>query len=120
MTAIEYDALQDLYISTNGANWNISSNYWNFSPIDYTAPCLDDWYGITCNDQCQVVEIYLPGCNLDGSIPSSIGNLVQLTDLNLNTNQLSGSIPSSIGNLVQLTYLAVSYTHLTLPTSDLV
>ena len=108
ISVIEYNALEDLYISTNGSNWysNCNSN-WMFplnNSIDYTAPCRD-WYGVTCNSQCQVTQLLLYFCNLKGSIPSSIGNLVQLTYLDLDSNQLSGSIPSSIGNLVQLTYL---------------
>lgn len=39
---------------------------------------------------------------LNGTIPSSVGNLKQLQYLYLNNNQLSGEIPSSIGNLKQL------------------
>ena len=39
---------------------------------------------------------------LIGEIPSEIGNLVYLTELSLELNQLSGEIPSEIGNLVSL------------------
>ncbi|GLT40348.1 hypothetical protein SLA2020_144900 [Shorea laevis] len=73
------------------------------------------------------------GCNMEGSIPASIGNLSQLTSLHLSNNQfsgpilasicnlrqltsldldfnnLSGQIPSSLANLTQLTYLQLSY-----------
>ena len=38
-----------------------------------------------------------------GTIPSTYGNLVQLTHLQMEDNLLSGTIPSSFGNLVQLT-----------------
>ncbi|GLT79546.1 hypothetical protein SLA2020_510300 [Shorea laevis] len=48
-------------------------------------------------------------CNLEGSIPASIGNLSQLTFLFLNSNNFSGQIPSSLANLTQLSFLDLSY-----------
>ncbi|GKV38449.1 hypothetical protein SLEP1_g46362 [Rubroshorea leprosula] len=51
-------------------------------------------------------------CNLEGSIPASIGNLTQLTSLDLSITQFSGPIPASIGNLRQLTSLGLSSNHL--------
>ena len=42
---------------------------------------------------------------LTGSIPESIGNLVNLEFLYLCNNLLTGSIPESIGDLLKLKYL---------------
>jgi len=42
---------------------------------------------------------------LSGAIPSTLGNLTTLTDLQLNGNQLSDSIPSSLGNIPNLHYI---------------
>ena len=55
----------------------------------------------------------LPMSGLTGSIPSEIGNLTNLTELNLYGNQLTGSIPPEIGNLTNLTYMNLGSNQLT-------
>jgi len=121
-------ALVDLYNSTDGPNWKRHDNWLTSSP-------LSKWWGITVTN-ARVTQIDLSSNNLEGSIPSSIGNLinlkfltveinhlsgsipssignlVNLSDLRLNSNQLSGSIPSSMGNLVNLRYLDLYYNQL--------
>ena len=57
--------------------------------------------------------LYLPYSGLTGEIPSEIGNLTNLTYLNLRSNQLTGSIPSEIGNLINLTLLYLYENQLT-------
>ncbi|WCJ44249.1 Receptor kinase-like protein Xa21 [Euphorbia peplus] len=46
--------------------------------------------------------------HLSGSIPSGIGNLVNLVGLDMSFNQLSGPIPSSIGGLQQLRFFTLA------------
>src|SRR6266496_1940534 len=90
-------ALVDLYNSTNGPNWNNHTNWLTKSPVS-------TWYGIGVVNT-RVTMIRLERNNLNGKIPSSIGNLVNIYILYLDHNQLSGSIPSSLGNLVGLSKL---------------
>src|SRR6266487_3335267 len=97
-------ALVDLYNSTNGPNWNNHTNWLTKSPVS-------TWYGIGVVNT-RVTMIRLERNNLNGKIPSSIGNLVNIYILYLNHNQLSGSIPSSLGNLVNLKNLYLHFNQL--------
>mgnify|MGYP003325697304 CR=1 FL=1 len=45
---------------------------------------------------------------LAGEIPPELGNLTNLTSLDLGSNQLTGEIPSELGNLANLYYLNLS------------
>src|SRR3954469_25287392 len=89
-------ALVDLYKSTNGSKW--------FSHDKWLTGSVRTWYGITVTGG-RVTELDLAFNSLNGTIPSSISNLVNLQYLNLSGNKLYGTIPSSIGNLVNLTSL---------------
>ena len=116
--SVECEALVALYNSTDGPNWYDSSgSNWNVTDT----PC--SWAGVTCVDG-HVTEIHRYENNLVGTIPSELGNLNQLTDLNLSgdwqaANQLSGSIPSELGNLSQLISLSLNYNQLTGTIPDL-
>ncbi len=92
-------ALVDLYNSTDGPHWTSNTNWLTTAPIS-------KWYGITINKN-RVIKISLYANNLQGNIPSSLGNLTHLQDLELQDNQLNGSIPPELGNLIQLRSLAL-------------
>lgn len=92
----EKSALLDLYHSTNGASW---TNTWNL------ADSVDSWYGVTIEDN-KVVGLSLLFNNLNGSLPVSIGNLVNLKFLELSFNSISGTLPTSLGKLENLEVLA--------------
>ena len=57
--------------------------------------------------------IYLNIIGLKGPMPPEIGNLTNLTYLNLGGNQFTGEIPSQIGNLTNLTDLSFGNNQLT-------
>lgn len=105
----EKQALQDLYTSTNGDSWN---NSW-----DINQP-VSEWEGVTIKDN-KVVAISLLFNNMEGNLPSSIGQLTNLENLELSFNKLEGAIPSEIGSLKNLKVLAFNGNNLTgtIPTS---
>jgi len=98
----ERDALIALYNSTNGDDWTDNTN-WN-GP----AGTEDTWYGVTVESD-HVTQINLSDNNLDGTIPSAIGDLTSLTTLSLAGNILEGSLPTSLTNLTGLTTLLIDY-----------
>jgi hypothetical protein len=104
---IEREALIALYNSTDGENWkselltglSYAGRYW-LRPAG--TECT--WEGVVCSSG-SVSELYLFNNSLNGSIPAELGNLTNLTWLNLETNSLTGSIPAELGNLTNLTRL---------------
>ena len=51
---------------------------------------------------------YLNNNKISGNIPSVLGNLINLEDIEMWNNKFSGNIPSTIGNLHKLQYLDLS------------
>ena len=93
----EFDALVDLYNSSNGPNWTDHTNW-----LTVNTP----WFGVTIEDG-HVTTIDLTNNALAGAIPASICNLTGLVNLSLGMNQLTGPIPATIGNLTSLQRLAL-------------
>ena len=82
-----------LYNSTDGDNWTNNKNWLSDKP-------LSQWYGIYLNfDNTRVNWIFLDENNLNGTIPTDIQNLTELTVLDLSVNNLTGEIPKEIGDL---------------------
>ncbi|KAK5837883.1 LRR receptor-like serine/threonine-protein kinase ERECTA [Gossypium arboreum] len=71
---------------------------------------IPDWFGRRLLT-LQVLD--LRSCNITGVIPSSIGNLSNLSILYLSDNRLTGAIPSSLSRLLSLSVLDLSKNLLT-------
>ena len=90
------EALITLYNSANGEEWD---NLWQ---ID--AP-MNEWHGVTVDSRGRVVELDLEDNNLNGYLPTELGNLSHLKLLNLSDNRLKEEIPAELGNLARLEVL---------------
>ena len=92
LVAVERQALIDFYKAAGGANWKNNAN-WGSSKA------LNEWYGVTTNEDGLVTELKLSENNLVGSIPESFGKLEHLYRLNLYQNNLTGKLPESLMQL---------------------
>ena len=112
-------ALVALYNATDGPNWVNNENWLNDAP-------LRDWYGVATDGQGRVTGLNLGGIwnpeerkydsnGLSGPIPTELGNLTNLTLLDLSYNALSGPILTELASLAHLRYLDLSYNALTGP-----
>eukprot|EP00884_Botryococcus_braunii_P010681 jgi/Botrbrau1/19614/Bobra.0637s0002.1 len=94
---------------------------WNKSAVntatayDFYRGCLDtesgpsaSWKGIICNEQDQVIALFLDSKELTGRLPSEWAALSQLRFLELSDNQLEGSLPSEWAVLNELRFLFLS------------
>lgn len=102
----DYYALTRLYHSTNGKNWTNSTNWLSDAP-------LDTWFGVWTNSSEEVTGLDLKENNLAGAIPSEIGQLKDLVQLNLGINKLTGNIPTEISGLENTTHLYLHSNRLT-------
>ena len=71
----------------------------------FVEPDTCKWYGVSRNANRRVVNVSLPSFGLQGSISPTLGQLDQLTLLDLSNNALSGLIPAELGTLTRLTSL---------------
>ena len=93
--ALDRAALVALYNATDGANWQISTNWLTDRPID-------EWHGVTGDGDGRVTRLDLGDNELNGPIPAELGRLASLERLSLYGNELSGPIPAELGGLTNL------------------
>jgi len=93
------EVLLEVYTSLGGSTSNLN---WDLSAS------MNTWRGVGLNEFDCVESLWLAGENLNGIIPSSIGNLKNLKNLDLQRNNLSGEIPNEIYNLLNLNSLVLN------------
>ena len=95
--------LRVLYHSTGGENWSLTAtNSW------FGASSVCDWgsSNAQCNGDGQKVDrIDLASDNLQGTIPTELGQLTALTYMNFANNQLTGALPTQLIQLTALVWL---------------
>ena len=101
-------ALVALYEATDGPNWVNSENWLTDAP-------LGEWYGVETDRSGRVVDLRMAENALSGPIPPELGDLYNLTLLDLGGNRLTGSIPPELGNLANLDWLQLAVNALTGP-----
>jgi hypothetical protein len=103
---IQHQSLLSLLQGTEGIDWSQSHQGWD----DTTNVC--DWEGISCGigfdtneNHLVVTKIHLPNSGLSGTLPSQLGLLSHLQEIDLRGNLIRGSIPNEISRLTQLELL---------------
>jgi hypothetical protein len=77
-----------------------------FNASNFLLPgSIPDWFGFRMG-ALQVLD--LRACSVEGALPSSLGNLTNLTSMYLSHNNLTGQIPVSLGQLLSLSVLDLS------------
>ncbi|XVE51480.1 hypothetical protein DITRI_Ditri02bG0044500 [Diplodiscus trichospermus] len=102
--------LERLDLSSNNLSTDASTHEWSF--LSSLANCRNLRYlGVSFNPLKGVLPIsisnlstslqyfFASGVKITGSIPREIGNLSNVTILNVSLNELTGSIPATIGRL---------------------
>jgi len=112
LSQIQYDSLKAFYDSTGGSNWKSHCNNWVFDN-DLTKPCSSSWIGIICSCNtlpCTITSLSISQCNLQGSIPTEIGDLSDLNNLIFSSDKgLTGTIPVQLYSLNKLVELRLAY-----------
>ncbi len=94
--ATDKAALVALYNATDGANsWTTKTNW-------TTDQALSSWSGVTTNSDGRVTRLVLNNNGLTGTLPTELGDLSELEQLNLEDNALSGALPSELADLDSL------------------
>jgi hypothetical protein len=106
-----FNQLVDLYNNTNGANWTNNTGWTAGAANTNCTPC--SWFGITCDNQDNIIGIDLFNNNLVGTVPPELGDLTKLRILKLMNNDLSGLFPDIWVDLDVLEYVDLSNNNFT-------
>jgi len=82
--------------------WNVPYSIETTTSLDLVSTGLSGTIPTDLGELVNLTYLNLGYNNLTGEIPSEIGNLINLDQINLYGNELTGSIPEEIGNLRNL------------------
>ena len=112
---IEYVALILFYEAFIGDNWRFNDNWLEGDP------CINQWYGVGCNTEGNIISLFFFENHLQGVIPEEISDLGHLKHLsifngelgfqgqeNLNANKVD-KLPESISLLSNLEELNLAW-----------
>ena len=85
----ERAALTALYEATSGQDWKIDDGWLGDG-------ALDKWLRVTTNEDGRVTDLDLSANQLNGEIPTELGNLSRLKLLYISDNNLTGALPQSL------------------------
>ena len=85
----ERAALTALYDATGGLDWKTNDGWLSDEP-------LDQWLRVTTNQDGRVTSLDVGSNQLNGEIPTELGNLSRLKLLYIGDNNLTGVLPQSL------------------------
>ena len=83
-------ALTALYHATDGPNWLRNSNWLTDAP-------LEDWYGVSTDEDGRVTELKLPANELSGTVPPELEKLDRLQELDLTAERTVTTLSGRVG-----------------------
>jgi hypothetical protein len=87
--------LIDIYLTMDGIHWLNSE--------DWLSEEVCSYFGLSCGFIDVVVTLRMPDNGLEGTLPTYLGCLQSLRDLDLSENEdIEGPIPSELGNMTNL------------------
>ncbi len=107
-------ALVDIYNAAGGAGWQNQGNWLTDN--------VENWVGVTVDANGRVTELSLYDSLLSGVISPSIGNLTELTKLEIKGDEdartwvdIHGTIPAELWNCTKISRLQIKFTKITGP-----
>jgi len=95
-----------LYNSTQGASWTNNTGWQAGAAGSDCEPC--QWYGVTCDNLGNVIELDLFNNNLVGTVPALLSDLYKLRVLKLMNNTLSGTFPDIWTDMTAMEFVDLS------------